>query len=53
MANHSDEIGLNSSSPPTAHVPTLKKAYVATPAISSAAATGMVPSGSGARVRRR
>ena len=50
VANQSDEIGLNSSAPPTAHVPTLKKAYVATPAMSRAAATGTVPSGSGARV---
>jgi hypothetical protein len=32
-------------------VPTLKNAYVATPAISSAIPTGMVPSGSGVRGR--
>ena len=50
MANHSDEIGLNSSAPPSAQVPILKNAYVAIPPMSSAAPTGRVPSGNGVRV---
>ena len=51
MANQRVEIGWNASLLPTAHSPTMKKAYVAMPATSNAAATGMVPSGSGVRDR--
>ena len=49
VANHSDDRGVKFSLPPTAFVPIWKNRYVATPATSRAAATGIVPSGNEAR----